>query len=92
MAVLLQSDLISLEVLKGFTFSRQQCPRALFHFPIFFQNYSGTTALHIASSLGNCEIAAKLVRYGADTTLKNSNFDTPLSLAKNDEVSYLEEY
>lgn len=45
------------------------------------QSYSGNSALHIATGRGYTDVVKVLVQYGADLSLKNSHWETPVNVA-----------
>lgn len=53
------------------------------------QSYSGNSALHIATGRGYTDVVKVLVQYGADLSLKNSHWDTPVNVANANEMSQL---
>ncbi|XP_041471085.1 uncharacterized protein LOC121420494 isoform X1 [Lytechinus variegatus] len=53
------------------------------------QSYSGNTVLHVATGRGYTDIVKILVHYGADMSLKNTQWDTPATITTDKNMSSL---
>ncbi|XP_071476528.1 uncharacterized protein [Diadema antillarum] len=53
------------------------------------QSYSGNTVLHVATGRGYTDIVKILVHYGADMSLKNTQWDTPATITTDKTMSTL---